>query len=364
MWPILLLTSACWSPKDTGPQSMIGVVSDAAGAPIPGLSMDTIEAHAVTDAEGRFGVNYKEPSQWVGFEHQALAYRRTWRPEDNGTVVQIQVPPTQPATLRCELVEPCDAVMTWELPEGLTISSRLRCDRTAPLQHPGLPAGPPTHASCRATTTAPEQPLFVQPSADGYVISPPPVPLRIQLISEELPLPERCEVEVDGRGVTPQGDGAYVAKVFGTVTIVGRCDRIPATPRRAYVRDPAELEIVWSRTTPTLDLSTAAPWVDRLTVLAIEGTETGWTIELPRSPSGVFVLPPLPKGAYVFGAGLPKARLSGAHPDPAAPRAVLAMAELPTSLHEGGAPRQAVGVVVLDAPLTSGPLPVSWRVWE
>ena len=72
MWIVPFLLTACWAPRETGPQSMVGHVVDASGTPLTALKVESVESEDRTDADGSFAVNYKEPSQHVFFTHENL----------------------------------------------------------------------------------------------------------------------------------------------------------------------------------------------------------------------------------------------------------------------------------------------------
>lgn len=352
-WFLLLVTTACWTPRETGPRSMVGRVLDAAGEPIAGLSVETVESRWVTDAEGRFAVTYKEPSQWVGFQNDGVWARRTWSAKDDGTNVEIRLPELRHRTLRCELVEPCDALLAWDLADGLTVESRARCDRTESAALP-TPAGAPHRVSCRrgAGTEA----VVVKEIGEALQMEPPPVEMTVHLVTDDLPLPESCRVEVDGDPGRPAGPGDWVFDVFGTVTVRAWCDGIPVPPRRVYVRDPFRLEVVWDRDTPSLDLATIAPDVDALVLAKVEGLEHGWSLVVPRSPDGRFVLPPLERGTYGFGVHVPAERVLGIRPADGIERGKVSLAVLPDPAP--GGQRALGGVLVLEKPAPASPVPV------
>jgi hypothetical protein len=356
---ILLVTLlACWTPTETGPTGMVGRVLSPEGEPLAGLPVSTVEANAVTDAEGRFAVSYKEPSRWATATWRGLAWRRTYDPADDGAIVDLQLVPTHPVVVDCDVIPACDALLAWEVSERLVAELRVRCDREVPAQVEGVPFGTPTRAACQPSADQPGGPLRVVVDGDRLGITPPAVVLGVELVTEQLPIPEACEVRVGDTAARPIGPGRFEADVFGEVSVTGTCDGVPFTPRRVYVRDPATVEIVWRRDVPTVDLS-AAPWADVVLLHKVGGRERGWTLRLRRDDAGRHVLPPLDEGTYAIGLSVETERLGALRPADDLPEDVLTVVALPREVWRGDQPEGA-GVVRVTSPRTSGPLPVRW----
>ncbi|MCB9663051.1 MAG: hypothetical protein H6732_02985 [Alphaproteobacteria bacterium] len=164
---LLLLLPACWSPKDTGPTSMVGHLRDSSGQPLAGVHAHTPESHWTTDAEGAFRVNYKDPSLWVRFDVADVVWQRAYLPEDRGTVVEVRLPSLEAGTVRCDVAAPCDAELRWEVAPGLHALLALSCPAGGDVAREALPPGSPTRATCRTTATAPAQPLSALRQPDG-----------------------------------------------------------------------------------------------------------------------------------------------------------------------------------------------------
>lgn len=349
---------ACWTPKETGPTGMVGRVLDPDGQPLAGLAVTTVEANAVTDADGRFAVSYKEPSQWASVPWRGLAWRRDYAPADDGVVVDVKLTPTHPVVVGCDVYPACDALLTWEVADQLVAELRVRCDRDTPAQVEGVPEGPPTSAVCQPSADGPGGPLRVVTAADRLELTPPAVPLTVAVVSDELPLPSSCRVQVGDADARAVGPGRFEAEVFGEVSVTGACDGVPFAPRRAYVRDPATLEVVWRRTTPTVDL-TAAPWADVVLLTKVAGRERGWVVRLRPDESGRHVLPPLDEGTYGVGLSVEAARVASMRAADDVPDDVLTLVAFPKELWLGDHPEGA-GLVRLTKPLAAGALATRW----
>lgn len=349
---------ACWTPTETGPTGMVGRVLSPDGEPLAGLAVATVEANAVTDAEGRFAVSYKAPSRWATVTWRGLAWRRAYDPADDGAIIDLQLVPTHPVVVDCDVVPACDALLTWEVSDRLAAELRLRCDREAPAQIEGVPFGTPTRAACQPSADQPGGPVRVAVTGDRLEITPPAVVLGIELVTEELPLPEACEVMVGDTVARVAGPGRFEADVFGEISVTGSCDGIPFTPRRVYVRDPASVEVLWRRNVPTVDLS-AAPWADVVLLRKVGGRERGWTLRLRRDGAGRHVVPPLDEGTYAVGLSIDEERLDALRPVDDLPDDVLTMVALPKEVWRGDQPEGA-GVARITRARASGPIEVRW----
>lgn len=156
-----LLALACWSPKDTGPRSMVGTLVDPQGLPIAGVVASTLESQWTTEPDGRFAVNYKEPGRWVRFTVDGLTWQRAYTPEDDGTRVEVRLAPTRTTPVRCEASEPCQATLRWRIDERLEARASLRCAPGGGTLLPAAPLGVPTDATCLSSPTASPQALVV-----------------------------------------------------------------------------------------------------------------------------------------------------------------------------------------------------------
>lgn len=365
-----LAAVACWSPRDTGPRSMVGVVLDADAKPIAGVSVETVEARSVTDAAGAFGVNYKEPTQHVFFDHGGLRYQRDYRPDDDGTVVRLQLPYTRPRVLSCDEPAPCEAALTWTLAPGFTATLRTTCDpgETSTL---AMPDGLPDEVTCRPDTTAPaafravgrHEGLDARGELEeGLTIHPPPVPLSVRLRGGDRPMPSECNVYVNDEPARRTANGVYEAQVWGHVAAWAVCDGILGTPSAWIVNKPAEVTLTWHRDTPTLDLSAHWPDVQEVLFAQRSGRGHGWVVSLPRREDGTWQLPRLVTGTYKIGLDAPRAvvRWKPSRPDMPTGRVFVEEPKWAEMRDEGG----GYGVLELDAPVVTGILPVHWATEE
>jgi hypothetical protein len=309
--PLLFLVTACWAPKDTGPRSMIGRLLDANGQPLAGVKVESVESESVTDADGNFAINYKEPQQYLFFTHEDVWYKLTYQPGvDDGHPVELRLPKTRTRFVRC-LHDPCDAKVVWTLGDGFEATARTRCDQEATVR-PRVPdvAAEPT-GTCRASATAPETELYATYKGDQLQLSPPAKTLTVELFTETRSPVSSCDVRIDGEPATPGPGSTYTAAVFGRVQIDGVCDGVPATPTAAYVVGDGKVSFRWQPSTPKLDVGAVAPWARAIALGGEDPRGLTWEIELPVGDDGIAVIPPLPVGTYRLGIGMDATRLRG-----------------------------------------------------
>jgi hypothetical protein len=220
-----------------------------------------------------------------------------------------------------------------------------------------VPPGVPDEVSCRRSAAAPDEPAVARKAPGGLLITPPLVPLRIELTTTTKPLPRSCAVTVDGEPAQTVEDGVYRAQVFGFVTVEATCDGIPAAPRRLYVRDEAKIDLPWSQNTPRFVPPPQGPEADELVLAQIDGLNRGWTLVLPAAADHSVALPPLGPGTYVIGAHMTPDRVAAVQPDEALAHGVLHWRLLDEAAWSGDAP-EALGVLVLDDAMNTGTLPV------
>lgn len=346
--PLLVLTAslACGKVRETGPHSMIGRVLDANGDPVAGLDVTTIESETRTDDDGRFAVTYKEPSRWVSFTLDGLRYQRAYRPDDDGTVVEIRLPATERTGLGCEFAAPCEATLTWQLGDDLEATARATCDRDEAYVLDAAPAGLPSEVTCRNDVTGPDAPARAVAKNRGLIVTPPPVTLTIDLTTASSDLPSNCRVDVDGTTVPRTGAGSYAAQVFGHVQVDVWCDAIPAVPRKYYVREPASVTVDWMPDTPSIDIAPTLPWATSLSIAALEGRSRGWLLHVPVD-NGQAVLPPLEPGVYAFAAGVDDERVMNMRPGEGLRPDVLLVRQVPESMRADPEVPEAIGMLVL-----------------
>jgi len=365
-----LHTASCWAPRDTGPRSMVGIVLDADGTPLEGVSVETVEARSVTDAQGRFGVNYKEPAQHVFFEHDGVRYQRDYLSGDDGTVVTIRTIETTPRALSCDTPAPCQAALDWDLGDGLHARIVSDCDPAYPEAVP-MPQGMPDEATCRPDTTAPAVPHGIRAYqaldarggfVEGLQIHPPPVRLTLRLTSPDRPMPDRCEVLVDGAPARPVGNGVYEAQVWGRVSAWAVCDGILGRPDALLVYKPVEWPLTWHRDHPVLDLREHWPDTRKVSLAQRSGRGHGWVVDLPRRKDGTWQLPPLVAGRYNLGLDAPHREVRYKQFRPEMPPGLVFVegADIAAMRDDGS----TYGVLDLTETVTSGTLPVHWATEE
>lgn len=143
-------------PSVSGPDGLVGNVVEAAGQPVAGLRVRSLEAEGTTGSDGHFAVWFKAPEQFVQFDWHGLSWQRRLLPSDVGRVVQIGLPPVSPRQLDCGRVR-ADVVLAWDLADGLRGTLPARCGRGGAWQAdlpPGAPVverGPVGDVAVRAT---------------------------------------------------------------------------------------------------------------------------------------------------------------------------------------------------------------------
>lgn len=308
---VLTLTLGCWTPQTTGPNTMVGTVVDADGAPIAELSVQSIEASTVTGADGQFGLSYKEPTRFVWFTKDQVTFERHYRPDDLGTSVVVHTPAVAPRAFSCEMDTTCEVRLVWDLGEGTRAIVRGLCDTEERRVRFNAPAtGSPVEAWCRdpATPGAPDVALHVADGGTHVRLTPPWVTLDVAVSADPDDAPDHCEVRVDGEVADRGAPGHWTRDVFGNVTIAADCDGVPATPKRLILRNPAGTTVRWHRVTPELDLREIAPGAQSVWLRAVEGDERGWDLTLSPNARGTFTLPRLPQGGYLVTVDLEPAR--------------------------------------------------------
>jgi hypothetical protein len=352
-WWVVAL-AACWSPSGTGPRSMVGVIRAPDGAPLASLSVETVESRWVTDAQGRFKVNYKEPQQWLEFGWSDLTWRRRYRPEDAGQDVVVALPEVREVFARCEDAEACDAVARWRLPDGLEALARFRCDPFEPALVSAPDGALPDEVVCRVSATSPDAPRVVR-AADAprtWRVTPPLVPITVRLSTDDGVAPRGCAVAVDGVPAAGVGDGTYRGEGYGLVRVEARCDGVPAPSAQIITREPAEVAVDWSPVSPVVDFSGVAPGAAALRVHAEEASGRSWRATYPAAEDGTFRLPPLAPGAYRFGLDATPEQVEGWDLALSPPHAEIRT--FPVNPLDTSGPRVIGGYMVLERPLVEG----------
>lgn len=363
--PLLpLLLTACWTPRETGPNSMIGTLHDAGGAPLVGVAVETVEARSITDAEGRFGVHYKDPSRYVHLTHEGIWFKRSYQTADDGTVVRLELPARETRAFDCDANEACQATLTWQLSETLEAVVRTTCDPDEPPKSLTVPAGlAPTSVVCRVGPTGADAPLHVWPTATGARLSPPPVTLEVDVdfdASDESLIPTSCDVTVDGVSAQRVGPRRYAAEVFGRVTVRALCDGIPAEPKTVVARESARVHLAWTPETPTLDLLPHVPWASSVALVRTYGNDALWRLDVQAGNDGLVHLPPLTPGRYLLAIGPVWEGFNGLRLDEQQVPDVVQLVKLPYTTPEG----QPYVVAALDLREAPGPGPLAVELTE
>jgi hypothetical protein len=313
--------AGCGTPTQTDAYGIVGILHDAQGAPIPGVTVEGIESSDSTKADGKFAIAWKAPEQNVRFTYDGITYQRSYV-EGDAAVVDVNLPAPTTWMMECDTDTLCQAQLEWELGPGFIARVPVSCDPDLPAQQivgPTVPRGVlPVRGTCRTDVAKPDAPLFFHPDPDDplrFRVSPPPVPFRIVLGTYDEIKPNDCRVTYDGQPATPLEPGVWQGMAMGPVSLHAYCDGLPATPKRVMVRGPGgETKMVWSRAHPSIDLRAVAPNAQRVEIRSLQGVNLGWWLDLDRQADGTWLLPPLTPGIYLFGIDAPRAELRALKP--------------------------------------------------
>jgi hypothetical protein len=293
MWILLV---GCWEPRVTTNTGMVGVIEDHSGQRLAGLSVSSVEARAVTDDQGHFGVSYKPPSTYVDFKVGSTLYQRVMLDEDKETSVTVVLPETRTATLVCGVDQPCNALLSWSFSDGLIGRVLAKCKPGARAEMTGVPVGEPA-VSCQVDATAPTEAIAFADIDDVLYLGNPPSPVEIGVKAEDK-VPDGCLVYVDGKPALRSGHGDWRAYIHGPTDVWAVCDGRPTHPT-LLTRETASVELEWSSTGPSLDTTPPGVWGGPLwLVYEVNGKEAG-RIGL-EAPTDSYALPPLVPGVYWF----------------------------------------------------------------
>lgn len=295
---LLLWLLACSANLDaTGPQGMVGVLKNHDGTPLVGQRVSTVETDDETDETGRFEVIWQPPNQHVSIRRTGLVIGRSYRPDDEGRVLELTLPRMRSAILACPPT-PCDVVATWPLEDHFEATLRLRCKE--PLVTHTLIEVPEAvpQVVCTTGKGASQQPVPVQviDQLQTITLAPPQPPVRVEVRAVSGELPGDCEVFVGGTVAQARG-GGFEATGRGQVTVRATCGGRPARPTAVDAdQPPATVGLEWSPTGPTLDLP--QPFDGVLQLVAEGGEGAPWSIPIEADGNGIYPLPPLSAGTY------------------------------------------------------------------
>ncbi len=286
MW--LLLLVSCFEPTESGPGALVGRVLGPLDLPIADLQVQSLEARSVTDKDGAFAVQFKEPDQHVTFTFRGAFYRRVYRPEDAGQKVRVEVPELRDSPVTCRIDAPCKLAMSWDLGDGLSATASYACVPGGGGTIPGVPGRPATTATCGEMT--------VMDDGAMVVVSAPAKRTEIVVRGADGAAAPDCVVEVEGAVVAAAGS-SFAASLVRPSVATAICRGVPALP--AIVEPGRTAELVWSPDAPTLDLSAILP--DAGAAWLLSDGSPSWLARLPGE-GGVFRLPPIGPGTYRIGA--------------------------------------------------------------
>lgn len=304
MFVILLLLTGCFEPEFTGPNGMVGRVIDAEGKPVTGLRVVSEEHGDTTDLDGRFAVQYKEPSQYVHFYYDGLWMKRQWQSDGDDLRILLRLPPLQDLEMFCELPYQCNAEFHWELEGHLEATATAKCLPGIATSLVRVPMGTPK-AVCRSVSGRGTE-VLPRVNIEGKRLSllAPPSELRVEVHDRNRKTPENCMVFVDGQEIQDVGGGVWMGAATGRVSIGSVCDDIPTLPQRVDVNGSTRVVLQWLGSGPMLSFGKEGAEYTTL-VLQSDSPDGGWRVQLKPTKPGVFTLPPLPIGDYRLSVGDP-----------------------------------------------------------
>ncbi len=297
---VLLALAACWTPQYTGPRSMVGHVVDTNGQPVVGLEVESLESRWITDDQGFFAANYKDPNQYVHLTHEGLWYKRSYTPSDDDTNVQIQLVPTEQHAVQCAVTGPCRAQITWRLSDVLVARQRFDCGKK-PAHTLTVPAGvEPAEVICKTPVGQPDTPMALVTRDDPWVFTSAGRQATFELASDAQP--SHCAYAVDGQPVMSD-DGIPQGEILLGSVVTALCDGIPARPEVIAVPLPSAVALEWTDTPSQFDLTPVRPATSSATLRRLPSSaETSdapeWSLDLPVGSDSRLALPPLHAGAY------------------------------------------------------------------
>ena len=306
----LLLIACHWiEPTTSSESALVGRVLAPGGFPASDVRVDGLEASDFTDEEGRFAVRYKSDSAYVTVQQEATWFRRNYREEDAGTVVDLQLPQLGLRRLQCELAAPCRARLSWELSDGLLAWVEVPCESGITVPLPGVPAGEP-EARCMAGSVPVAARVLLR--GDSVMLVSPPRAVRVSVVTPPEVRPQDCAVTVAGAPAKLDASGVFVGEGTDGAPVMVRCNGWPSVPATVAVGS-GSVEVLWLGEGPTLDL----PQAQTLTLVASD-----WSLTL-ASADGVFRLPPLSAGDYKVALDAPTALVGATLPEPQSDTLVL-----------------------------------------
>ena len=228
-----------------------------------------------TDQDGRFAVQYKEPSQYIHFYYDGLWMKRQWQEGGDELRVLLRLPPLQDLEMFCELPYQCNAEFHWELDGHLEATATAKCLPGIPTSLVRVPMGTPK-AVCRSVSGRGTE-VVPRVSIEGKRLSllPPPSELRVEVHDRNRRTPQECAVFVSGSKIQDVGGGVWMGAATGIVSIGAVCGGIPAVPQRVDVSASTRVVLQWLGSGPTLSFADVTGEFDELVVQS-DSPDGGW----------------------------------------------------------------------------------------
>lgn len=283
----LIWLMAC-DPTASGPGALVGQLTESDGTPLVGVEVTSLETRSVTDADGRFAVEFKPPDQHATIHLGLARYTRVLLPEDDGQLVQLTLPANRQTSLRCEAT--CQGELRWTaLGAGLTARHPVNCSgqvESVPLT--SVPRTTPDELRCDEGTR------LLEERGGVWTVASERTQLRIEVTGD----PQACTVTADDIVAQPTGEGTYTASTRGRVTVQAVCDGRAALPQVVEVADTPQVTLQWSAEGAELDGQVIGPELTRLSLVAEPQEGRGWLLTATADADGIFHLPVLPPGRY------------------------------------------------------------------
>ena len=242
IWSLLLL--ACFEPSSTGEGGMTGRIIGADGAPISDLAISTVEARAVTTSDGHFAIEYQPPSTYIDFRIGTTMYQRHYRAVDLGKDVTVTLPASRDATLTCDAADPCMALLSWNLPDGLIARTTARCEPGKSIPLESIPASAP-QANCQQNITEPPSPIDFADETTTLRIGNPIYPYSAIIKTPDGKTARPCSLAIDGVAIPRDPNGLFIARGYGEVTLEATCGETKLPPVKYTITREGTIDLIW-----------------------------------------------------------------------------------------------------------------------
>jgi hypothetical protein len=223
---------------------MVGALSSADGTPLSAVQMTTVEARAITTEQGDFAIEYQQPATYIDFRVGSTLYQRHYRQADDGQQVKLQLPKTRNSELVCTATEPCMALLTWNLPDGLIGRVTARCEsgKKVPLEQ--IPTSEPL-VNCQQNITEPPSPIHFADKGTSLEIGEPIYSYSVTLKTTDGKTARPCALTADGKDLDRDPNGLFIGTGWGLVTLQATCAGVQLLPEEYKIKRDGAVDIIW-----------------------------------------------------------------------------------------------------------------------